>query len=90
MIAPMDSLPFPAWTGTGPVKVWLACGATDMRKGFDGLAVLVQQALEQSPIRVRCSPSGASAAIWSSCCGMTVRGCACFPSGWTAAGLSGR
>ena len=45
----MNGLPFPAMTGTGPVKVWLACGATDMRKGFDGLAVLVQQALEQSP-----------------------------------------
>ena len=30
-------------------KIWLACGATDMRKGFDGLAVLVQQVLEQSP-----------------------------------------
>lgn len=26
-----------------------ACGATDMRKGFDGLAVLTQQVLEQSP-----------------------------------------
>ena len=30
-------------------RIYLACGATDMRKGFDGLAVLVQQALEQSP-----------------------------------------
>lgn len=30
-------------------RVYLACGATDMRKGFDGLAVLVQQVLEQSP-----------------------------------------
>jgi transposase len=29
--------------------VYLACGATDMRKGFDGLAVLVQQVLEKSP-----------------------------------------
>jgi len=29
--------------------VFLACGATDMRKGFDGLAVLVQQVLETSP-----------------------------------------
>ena len=27
-------------------RIFLACGATDMRKGFDGLAVLVQQALE--------------------------------------------
>lgn len=30
-------------------RVYLACGATDMRKGFDGLAVLAQQVLEQSP-----------------------------------------
>ena len=30
-------------------RIYLACGATDMRKGFDGLAVLVQQVLEQSP-----------------------------------------
>ena len=45
----MNGLPFPALAGTGPVKVWLVCGATDMRKGFDGLAVPVQQVLEQSP-----------------------------------------
>lgn len=30
-------------------RVCLAYGTTDMRKGFDGLAVLVQQVLEQSP-----------------------------------------
>ena len=30
-------------------RIFLACGATDMRKGFDGLAVLVQQVLEASP-----------------------------------------
>jgi transposase len=41
--------PFSALSGTGMTKVWLACGVTDMRKGFDGLAVLVQQVLEQSP-----------------------------------------
>ena len=29
-------------------RIYLACGATDMRKGFDGLAVLVQQVLEKS------------------------------------------
>jgi transposase len=29
------------------VRVWLACGYTDMRKGMDGLAMLAQQALEQ-------------------------------------------
>jgi len=32
-----------------PTRVFLACGVTDMRKGFDGLAVLVQQVLTQDP-----------------------------------------
>lgn len=31
------------------VRVWLAAGVTDMRKGFDGLAGLVQQRLGQDP-----------------------------------------
>jgi transposase len=26
-------------------RIWLACGATDMRRGFDGLAALVQTQL---------------------------------------------
>jgi len=39
----------PGVGGTVPTKVWLACGATDMRKGFDGLAVLVQQQLLEDP-----------------------------------------
>jgi transposase len=30
-------------------RIYLACGVTDMRKGFDGLAVLVEQVLEQRP-----------------------------------------
>jgi len=30
-------------------KVWLAAGTTDMRRGFDGLARQVQQALGQDP-----------------------------------------
>jgi transposase len=31
------------------VQVWLAAGATDLRKGFDGLAALVQQHLAEDP-----------------------------------------
>jgi len=31
------------------VRVWLACGHTDMRKGFDGLAALAQGPLGQDP-----------------------------------------
>ncbi len=30
-------------------RVWLAAGLTDMRRGFDGLAALVQNALTQDP-----------------------------------------
>ena len=31
------------------VQVWLAGGHTDMRKGFDGLALLVQETLRRNP-----------------------------------------
>jgi len=31
------------------VHVWLACGLTDMRKGFDGLASLAQRQLGKDP-----------------------------------------
>jgi transposase len=30
-------------------RVFIACGVTDMRKGFDGLAALVQTVLAQDP-----------------------------------------
>lgn len=30
-------------------RVWLVAGHTDMRKGFDGLAAMVQTALAQNP-----------------------------------------
>ena len=30
-------------------RVWLAGGVTDMRKGFDGLAMLVQEKLKRDP-----------------------------------------
>ena len=43
-------IPVPAQTITnGPVRVWLATGHTDMRKGFSSLAVLVQEKLKQDP-----------------------------------------
>jgi transposase len=31
------------------VRVWLATGHTDMRRGFDGLALLVQEQLKSNP-----------------------------------------
>ena len=30
-------------------RVWLVCGVTDMRKGFDGLAALIQLQLAEDP-----------------------------------------
>ena len=30
-------------------RIYLACGYTDMRRGFDGLAVLVQEVLTKDP-----------------------------------------
>jgi transposase len=37
-------IPVPSGT-----RVWLATGHTDMRKGFDGLALKVQEVLKQNP-----------------------------------------
>lgn len=34
----------------GLVKVWLATGHTDMRKGFPGLSLMVQEALKRDPM----------------------------------------
>jgi transposase len=31
------------------VRIYLACGVTDMRKGFDGLSILAQDVLQQDP-----------------------------------------
>jgi transposase len=33
-------------------RIWLACGATDVRRGFDGLAVMVQTQLAADPYSV--------------------------------------
>jgi transposase len=30
-------------------RIWIAAGHTDMRKGFDGLAALIQEALAEEP-----------------------------------------
>ena len=47
--------------GSG-VRVYLACGVTDMRKGIDGLAAKAQEVLRQDPCSGRSSPSAAAGA----------------------------
>ena len=34
------------------VKVWLATGHTDMRKGFPGLSLMVQETLKRDPMEL--------------------------------------
>jgi transposase len=34
---------------TNPAAIWLAVAPVDMRRGIDGLSMLVQQALGQAP-----------------------------------------
>jgi transposase len=59
------------------VRVYLACGVTDMRKGMVGLAMLVQQGLSEDPF------SGALYAFRGRRAGltkllfMTASACAC-------------
>ena len=38
------------------LRVYLACGATGIRKGMVGLAMLVQQSLGEDPFGVLCTP----------------------------------
>jgi transposase len=44
-------------------RIWLAAGATDMRKGFDSLAVQAQTVLGKDPFRATSSASGVAAVI---------------------------
>jgi len=37
-------IPMPVGT-----QIWVACGITDMRKSFDGLAMLAQEIVKQNP-----------------------------------------
>jgi hypothetical protein len=51
-------IPFPSGA-----RVWLATGHTDMRKGFDGLALLVQETLRRDPHNGHLFVSAAGAAV---------------------------
>jgi hypothetical protein len=61
-----------------------------MRKGMDGLALLVQQVLNEDPFGGALFAFRGAAAGSSSFSGMTARVCAFTPSGWNAATSSGR
>ena len=72
------------------VRIYLACGKTDMRKGFDGLSMLAQDVLKQDPfsgaIFAFRGRRGDLVKIFTG----TVRASACSPSGWKRSALHGR
>ncbi len=78
-------IPMPAGT-----RIWVACGATDMRKGFDGLAMLVQDVVKQSPYSGHIFVFRGSGRTELRFCGGMARACASTRSGWNAGGLCGR
>lgn len=71
-------------------RVWIVAGHTDMRKGFNGLSVMVQTALESNPFCghvfvFRGRRGDMLKVLW-----FEARDCCCWPSAWSAADSSGR
>jgi transposase len=71
-------------------RVWLATGHTDMRRGFDGLALQVQETLKHDPHNghlfvFRGRRGGLIKILWHD-----GQGNACLPSAWSVAASSGR
>jgi transposase len=71
------------------VQVWLASGHTDMRKGFDGLALLVQETLRRNPHNGHLFVFRGRRGSLIKVLGTTARECACLRSGWSAVVSSG-
>src|SRR6516162_9464201 len=72
------------------VRVWLAVGRTDMRKGMNGLALQVQQVLGRDPHAgdlyvFRGARGDLIKIVWHD--GI---GCRFTPSGWSAVASAGR
>lgn len=75
--------------GTG-VRVYLACGVTDMRKGIAGLAALAQDVLHQKPASGAVFAFRGDAGIGSSCSIGMVRGFASITRCLNGGGFRGR
>jgi len=71
------------------VRVWIATGHTDMRRGMQGLALTVQESLKRDPHAGDLYIFRGVGAIWPRFFGMMASACRCTPSGWTAASSSG-
>ena len=72
------------------VRIWIASGHTDMRKGMNGLALLVQEGLGRDPFAgdvfvFRGRAGSLIKALWHDGIGLSL-----YASGWTVDVLSGR
>jgi transposase len=72
------------------VRVWLACGHTDMRRGFDGLASQVQQHLGHDPCNGQLFVFRGKRGDLIKILSWDGQGCASSPSGSRKAASSGR
>jgi len=72
------------------VKVHLALGYTDMRKGMDGLAMLVQETLKKDPFCGHLFAFRGKRAQIVKILFWDGMGCPCSPSGSIGAGSCGR
>ena len=77
-------IPFP----TG-VRVWVAAGHTDMRRGMRGLALQVQEALKRDPHVGDFLRVPGPQQLFDKFSGMTALACRFMPSDWSAAGSFG-
>jgi transposase len=71
------------------VRVWIAAGHSDMRRGMQSLALQVQEGLNRDPhagdLYVFRGPAVVDQILWHDGIGMSLT-----PSGWSAAGSFGR
>jgi transposase len=65
------------------VRVWLVTGHTDMRKGFDGLALIVQETLKRDPHSGHLFVFRGRRGSLVKCLGATAKVCACSRSAWS-------
>lgn len=75
---------------SGNVRVYLACGVTDMRRGIDGLSALVETAIRRHRAAAQSSACAENAPTGSSFFGGTANGSACFTRFWSAGTLFGQ
>ena len=71
------------------VRVWIATGETDMRRGINGLSLQVQERLKRDPHAGDLFAFRGKRGDLIKICGMTARGCAFLPSDWRRASSSG-